>query len=186
MVSAAARKEGELLQSLLDNKAHGILGKDHGFPRSTQAVWELWGTVYVTRSSFHALWQEIQTNDNNTLSGSTFLWHFWSASSIFITIIKRVPWWELSHTVNWNDQGSNKRKEFLMSCNKFPIVLEHAFAFFFKHLFQILHESSMIWISKAGFALVHLRNLCHVMVGVGELDMRSWLCPRRFAYVLQG
>lgn len=93
----------------------------------SQAVWKLWGRAYVTRPSFHALWQEMQISDNNTMSGGILLWHFWSASSIFITIIKWVPWWQLSQTVNWNDQGSNRGNEFLMSCNKFLIVLEVGF-----------------------------------------------------------
>lgn len=51
----------------------------------------------------------------------------------------------LSHTISWNDQGSNRRNELLVSCSKFLIVLEVSFETPIHILFSMLVPGST-WI----------------------------------------
>lgn len=70
--------------------------------------------------------QELQSS-NDTVSDHTHLWHFPSASSIFIVIRKILSQQQWSHAGKWNYRGPQRRHKLPMSRRKSPFALEAGF-----------------------------------------------------------
>lgn len=151
----------ELWQFLLDSKARGVVDQARMFCPRCQVVKELWGRAMCPNSVYSLP----DASNNNTVSNSPLLKHLWSPSPIFITIMKWLSWWQLSHTMNWDNQVPNRRNTPLMPYSKFRFLLEVGFITCIHILF--VNITSKCYMEFSRFASLRLWS-------IGRVLMRSW------------
>lgn len=82
-------------------------------------------------------------SNNNTVS-NLLLRHFWSTLPVLITIMKWLSWWQLSHIINWNYQGPNRRNMPPMPYSKFWFLFEVGSVICIRNLFSTI-TSKCYW-----------------------------------------